>query len=132
MPPKLDSLVSLNVLNLAHNQISGLILMAVTKLSSLYELNLSQFTKLPVRSDPFGYRQAIIVAESAGLEQQQSQWTHPWKFKLKRLMWRFNIRLWIVFSTSVVVVWKCNRSSNLQYNSMDVRKELESYTLNEI
>jgi len=77
MPPKLDSLVSLNVLNLAHNQISGLILMAVTKLSSLYELNLSQFTKLPVRSDPFGYRQAIIVAESAGLEQQQSQWTHP-------------------------------------------------------
>lgn len=77
MPPKLDSLVSLNVLNLAHNQISGLILMAVTKLSSLYELNLSQFTKLPVRSDPFGYQQAIIVAESAGLEQQQSQWTHP-------------------------------------------------------
>ena len=72
MPPKLDSLVSLNVLNLAHNQISGLILMAVTKLSSLYELNLSQFTKLPVRPDPFGYRQPAGFVEPAGLEQQQS------------------------------------------------------------
>jgi tRNA A-37 threonylcarbamoyl transferase component Bud32 len=34
--------VSLNVLNLAHNQLSGLIPTAVAKLSSLYELNLSQ------------------------------------------------------------------------------------------
>lgn len=37
-----------------------------------------------------------------------------------------------IYLRSVVVIWKCNRSGNLRYKSMEVKKELEIYMVMKI
>jgi hypothetical protein len=56
VPPKLG-----NMLNLTHNQISGLISTTVTKLSDLYELNLPQ-----------NYLSSLIPSDISKLQELQS------------------------------------------------------------